>query len=143
MFAYFVDEEARDVLGNGYGVELEREVAPVLGGNLSFAAAWRRFSRDHNNFDNSLNYYTIGLKMRWGPGAFGSQDGVYYGLGGNFVILPTRFENVDHTVTGGEGVALLGGNFARSWYAEASYRVPVNVNRVNINNAAFVIGYRF
>lgn len=143
MFTYFVDEEARDFLGNGYGLELEREAANVLSGSLSVVAGYHHFSRNHADFDNSLNYYTIGLKMRWGTGAFGNQDGIYYGLGGNFAILQNRFERVDRTVTGGEGLALLGVNFAKSWYAEASYRVPINLEHVNINNADFVIGYRF
>lgn len=152
MFTYFVDEEARDILGNGWGGELEREAAKLAGGSLSAVLGYHHFSRSRANFDNSLNYYTFGLKMRWGAGAFGNQDGIYYGIGGNVAILSSRLEDQDrleeserghHTVTGGEALALLGANFAKSWYAEASYRVPTNLEHVNTNNADFVLGYRF
>jgi len=130
-------------MGDGWGIEVERSFGELWGGNITGLFAYRRFSNTDEGFDNSMNYFTFGTKLRWGKGANPTNDGLYYGAGLGISIIDEELYNNSDTGVGFEGMVLGGYNFAKSWYGEVSYRTPVDVNGIGTNNLTFDLGYRF
>lgn len=142
-FCYLVNDRTRGLLGNGYGIEAERDLSKLWSGNLAGTLGYRRFSRDTQGFSNSLNYYTFGGKWRAGRGALANDDGFYYGAGVGIAIFTENVNGISDSSAGVEGLALAGYNFAKSWYGEFSYRSPQDAKNVDTNNITLEVGYRF
>ncbi len=142
-FDYLTGDTARDLLGNGFNVELERSLGDLENGNLSGLLGYRRSQRDTGGFSNDLNHFSVGVKWRTGPGASPATDGYFYGAGVGLAILDSNIRGSSDTNSGLEWRALAGLNFARSWFGEVDYVSPIDAQGININSLSVNLGYRF
>lgn len=148
-FDYLTSSEARDALSNGFNLQLERSFYQVESSDLSIVAGYRYFSGGNSTFDNRLNYYTLGFKWRFGPGANPTNDGFYGGIGVGAAFLDANIRinqaqlEAGKNVTHFEWTGLVGVNFAKSWYTEFGYSSPGDVRDVNLGNVSATLGYRF
>lgn len=143
-YDYLTSGGARDALGNGFNIQLERSFGPVLmDGDVSAEFAYRRFSGSSGGFDNDLNYFSLGPKLRIGPGASPATDGYYAGAAIGLAILNANIGGQSTTDVNFQWALLGGINFASRWYGEVTYASPDDVLGVNANNLAFLLGYRF
>lgn len=143
-YTRFADSDTRDILGDDWAVGLERSLGDTfamanLNGDVSIAAFYKPFKKD----DAELRDIFIGLRWRFGPGAKPDVDGIYAGalVGAGFLHADNGFDTED--VTHLEWGALLGMNFASSWYAELGYNDPGDIWGVDASNYSITLGYRF
>ena len=143
-FTRFADSDTRDVLGDDWAVGIERSLGDTfamanLQGDVSIAAFYKPFEKD----DVSLRDIFVGLRWRFGPGAKPDVDGIYAGalLGAAFLHADNGIEteNATHVEWG----ALVGMNFAKSWYGELGYNDPGDILGFRTANFSATLGYRF
>lgn len=143
FYDWYTSDSGGDALGDGFAVEVERALTQTDVGSAAGFIGYRRHEKDVGGFGNELNHYSIGLKLRNGPGASPSMDGFYYGGGLGLAILDSTIGGSSDTEVAFEWRALAGINFARSWFGEINYVDPGDAQGASINSLSFGLGYRF
>jgi hypothetical protein len=144
--------DTRDLAGDAWGVGFDYSfLGPdddnSMGGDISIAVDYKRFSRNQVSESFSLNRVLIGLKWRAGAGATCETEGLYGGLGVGLALINSVSSsagvNVDNNRATLEWCVFGGANFARSWFIEAGYNSFGEFLDLNWGNADIRFGLRF
>jgi hypothetical protein len=147
----FNDSTLSDVLGDGWGLAAEYS----MGGNMNMCApkrdvsvfaSYRKFSNDYQHESVQFEFWTAGLKLRFGQGARVQNRGLYFGggIGLAYVMGDQQFGGAyDGDWLKLEWSGLAGVNLGESWYAEFAY---VNAGDISVSSTGtwqLTAGMRF
>ncbi|MHB9038682.1 MAG: hypothetical protein ACYC64_18695 [Armatimonadota bacterium] len=122
--------DTHDLAGSAWGVGFDYsflgpEDEESMGGDVSLAVGYKRFSKNHTLGSFSLNRVLIGLKWRGGSGATCDKQGLYGGAGIGLALISsvdsesgTNYDNNRATM---EWSVFGGANFSNNWFAEVGY----------------------
>ncbi|MCE5324046.1 outer membrane beta-barrel protein [bacterium] len=144
--------DTRDLAGDAWGVGFDYSfLGPddenSMGGDISVAVDYKRFSQNRASASFSLNRVLIGLKWRAGAGATCEKEGLYGGIGIGLALINSvdspAGANIDKSRATLEWSVFGGANFARSWFIEAGYNSFGEFLDFNWGNADVRFGLRF
>ena len=143
--------DTQDLAGNAWGVGFDYsflgpEEDESMGGDISLAVGYKRFSKDHTPGSFSLNRVLVGLKWRGGSGATCDRQGLYGGVGVGLALIDSvdsvAGANVDNNRATLEWSVFGGANIASLWFAEVGYNSFGRFLDLNWGNVDLRVGLR-
>ncbi len=148
MYNWLMNSDSKDRLGEAWGAEFEYSLGELVPNGLdnndvSAYAAYEKYDKSFNNFDNSLEVFGFGFKLRTGKGANPMNRGSYGGISLGYAFFNGDVANTYESNGKIQYGIFLGANATDHWYGEIAYKDSDDWNGRDVARWTATIGYRF